>query len=274
MANTFDLVDLTIMSLKDFQDAELAYSVVKKINEYGKDFIPNVYGLYQPLKNKYDPNNINEVVQLWMNEDNNANNVQDSYAAGQLLMEKKRGHKVSYQMRWEKDNQVRFNFFNLSIDTSYIRNGNGYQRFVDLCNDLILLLEPVHGEIVNLSFPGWEAPKNLSIRHPEINWMVLFGKPYINLFGREKLINTPCHSVQTIGENVIALQLTDNLFEPIPPSVRSTVKKHLGEDAFVEEGKSYRVYNTGKVPKFDFSSVLFDKTKPIVEPQIRTKEKS
>jgi len=73
---------------------------------------------------------------------------------------------------------------------------------------------------------------------------------------------------------VIAMQLTDNLFEPIPPSVRSTVKKHLGEDAFVEEGKSYRAYNKGKVPEFDFSYVLFDKTKPIVEPQIRTKEKS
>lgn len=29
-----------------------------------------------------------------MNEGNNVNNVQNSYSAGQLLMEKKRGHKV------------------------------------------------------------------------------------------------------------------------------------------------------------------------------------
>lgn len=274
MANTFDLVDLTIMSLKDFENVELATNVIKKINEYGKDFIPNVYGLYQPLKDKYDPNNVNEVVQLWMNEENNVNNVQDFYSAGQLLMEKKRGHKVSYQMRWEKDNQARFNFFNLSIDSKYIKNDNAFQKFISLCNDLILLLEPVHGEIVNLAFPGWEAPKNLQVRHPEINWTVFFGKPYIDLFGREKLLSTPCHSVHTIGENMIALQLTDSLFEPIPPSVRSTVKKHLGEDAFVEEGKSYRSYNSGKVPKFDFSNVLFDRTKPIVEPQIRVRNKN
>lgn len=274
MGNTFDLVDLTIMSLKDFQDTELAYSVIKKINEYGKDFIPSVYGLYQPLKNKYDPNNIPEVVQFWMNEDNNKNNAQDFYAAGQLLMEKKRGHKVSYQMRWEKGIQAGFNFFNLSVDIAYIKEDSGFQRFISLCNDLILLLEPVHGEIVNLSFPGWETPKNLRIRHPEINWMVLFGRPYIDLFGKEKLLCSPCHSVHTIGDNVIALQLTDCLFEPVQPSVRTAVKKHLGEDAFVEDGKSYRAYSMGKVPEFDFSSVLLDKTKPIAEPQIRIKEKN
>lgn len=94
------------------------------------------------------------------------------------------------------------------------------------------------------------------------------------MFGRERLLSTPCHSVHTIGDNIVALQLTDNLFEPIPPSVRSTVKKHLREDAFVEEGKLYRTYNSGKVPKFDFSNVLFDGTKPIVEPQIRVRNKN
>jgi len=30
MTNTFNLVDFVIMSLKDFQDTELAYSVIKK----------------------------------------------------------------------------------------------------------------------------------------------------------------------------------------------------------------------------------------------------
>lgn len=273
MANTFGLVDLTIMSLKDFQDAELAESVIKKINEYGKDFIPNVYGIYQPLKNKYDSENIHNVVQLLMNEDNNKNSVQNFYASGQLLMEKKRGHKVSYQMRWEKDNQTRFNFFNLSVDIVYLKNDIGFQKFMNLCNDLILLLEPVHGEIVNLSFPGWEEPKNLTVRHPEINWMVLFGRPYIDLFGKEKLLSTPCHSVRIIGDSVIALQLTEHLFEPIPSCVRMAVKKHLGEDAFVGEGKSYRSYSKGKVPKFDFSGILFDKRNPIVEPAIRIKQK-
>ena len=273
MPNTFNLVDLTIMSLKDFQDIELATTVINKINVYGKDFTPNVYGVYQPLKNKYDANNINEVVQLWMNEDNNKNSVQYSYAAGQLLMEKKRGHKVSYQMRWEKDNQARFNLFNLSIDSEYLKSDKGLEKFKNLCNDLIVILEPVHGEIVNLSFPGWETPKHLKVRHPELNWTVLFGRPYIDLLGKEQLLSVPCYSKYMIGNNVVALQLTESVFEPIPSSVRNSVKKYICEGAFVEEGKSYRTYKTGKVPDFDFSNVLFDKTIPIIEPTIRTKSK-
>ncbi|WP_079506434.1 hypothetical protein [Mesobacillus jeotgali] len=271
MANTFDLINLNIMSLKDFQDAELATNVMEKISQYGKDFIPNKYGLYQPLKNKYDAKSIDNVVKLWMNEENNINNRENLYLAGQVLMEKKGGHKVSYQIRWEKDNQARFNFFNLSVETVYLKNEKNYEKFLNLCNDLILLLEPVHGEIVNLSFKGWDAPKNLTVRHPELNWMVFFGRPYIDLFGKESLITAPCCSVHTLNENIIGMQLTENLFNPIPSSVRSSVKKYLGEEAFVEEGKSYRRYSSGKVPDFDFSNVLFDKKKPVVEPQIRNK---
>lgn len=272
MNNLFDLIDLRLSSLKDFQDTKLACDVLSKINEFGKDFIPTVYGLYQPLKNKYDPSNISEVIKFWMNEENNKNNIQDCYAAGQLLMEKKVGHKVSYQMRWEKDNQARFNLFCMRVDISYLKDKDNYINFIKLCKELTSLMEPVYGEIVNLSYPGWDTPINLQVRLPEISWALILGKPYIKMFGEERILSTPCHSIHTISDNVIELQLTDSLFEPIPSSVRTSVKKHLGVEAFVEEGKSYRSYSTSKVPEFDFSGILFDKTKPIVEPQIRTKE--
>lgn len=273
MANTFDLISLKISSLKNYQDESLANNVLNKINEYGKNFIPQVYGIYQPIKNKYSSSNISDVIQLWMNKENNKKNVENFYAAGQLLMEKKSGHKVSYQMRWEKDNQARFNYFILSVDIGYLSKEEAFHNFVKLCYELVLLLEPVHGEIVNLSYPGWEAPINLRVRHPELNWLVLFGEPYIDLFGRDKLLNTPCYKVEPIGDKVITLQLTDNVFEPIPSSVREPIKKYLGEDAFVEEGKSSRSYKSGMVPEFDFSAVLFDRTKPIEEPQIRVRHK-
>lgn len=259
MPNTLDLVNLKIMSLKDFQDNELAVSVISKINEYGKEFIPNVFGLYQPLKNKYSPKKMNETVEFWMNNENNKNSAKYFYAAGQLLIEKNKGHKVSYQMRWEKDDQERFNYFNLFVEIGSLKNEKGLQRFLDFCNDIAKILEPVHGEIVNLSFRGWDAPINLKIRHPELNWFVIFGKPYIELFGKENILSSPAHSVHTISNEIIALQLTDCLFKPIPSSVRTAVKNHLCQDAFVEEGKSYKRYSNGKVPEFDFSNILFNK---------------
>lgn len=133
------------------------------------------------------------------------------------------------------------------------------------------MFEPVYGEIANWSLPGVGQPFDLRIRLPEINWMLILGEPYIRMFGRDKLMSTPCHSVRAIGEHTVALQLTENLFEPVPADIRKAVKEHLGEDAFVEEGKYYRHYKTGRVPEFDFSTVLFDPTQPIEEPQIRTR---
>jgi len=66
MSSTFDVISLMIMSLKNFQDAVLAEKVISKINEYGKDYIPQVFGYYEPLKQKYDINNTKSVVDVWV----------------------------------------------------------------------------------------------------------------------------------------------------------------------------------------------------------------
>ena len=121
--------------------------------------------------------------------------------------------------------------------------------------------------------PEWCESINFRVRHPELAWINYFGRPYIDLFGREKLLSAPCYRTFEISEDLIGLQMTEDLFQPIPSDVRYAVKKHLGEDAFVEEGKWYRMYKTGRVPAFDFSNVLFDPSKPIEEPQIRMRQK-
>lgn len=171
-------------------------------------------------------------------------------------------------MHWQKDQQARFNSFLFTVDLDYLRNEENLREFIDLSNRLLLLMEPVQADIWNLMLPEWSEPINLKVRHPELAWINYFGRPYIDLFGREKLLSAPCFRTFEVGKNLIALQMTEDLFQPIPSDVRYAVKKHLGEEAFVEEGKWYRSYKTGLVPEFDFSNVLFDPSKPIEEPQI------
>lgn len=55
------------------------------------------------------------------------------------------------------------------------------------------------------------------------------------------------------------IQATESLFEAVPDEVKANIKMHLGEDAFVWNNKPVRGYKDGKVPKFDFSGVLFSK---------------
>lgn len=157
----------------------------------------------------------------------------------------------------------------MSADSEFLTDAENFQAFLALCLKLAVLLENVHGEIVNRAFPEWADPINLQVRHPELHWMAFFGEPYIELFGRDKLLNAPCYRTKAIGENLIALQMTESPFEAVTNEVRSAVKTYLDPEAFVENGKSCRSYKTGHVPRFDFSNVLFDKSAPIVQPSIR-----
>lgn len=268
-APTFKIISLSLSSLKDFQDTQLAEQVFQEINKAGKDFIPDIYGESEPLKLKYDPADSEPLIRLWTDERSRAVDVQRSSASAWLLMEKREKPKTSYQMRWQKNQWARFNSFHFTIDLDYLRSEENLRRFMELSNHLLILLEPVQANIWNEMLPEWSEPIDLRVRHPELAWINYFGKPYIDLFGREKLMSAPCFRTFEIGKDIIALQMTEDLFQPIPSDVRYAVKKHLGEDAFVEEGKSSRFYKTGQVPTFDFSNVLFDPTKPIEEPQIR-----
>lgn len=276
MSQTYPIVNFSIMSLRNFQDRNLAESTISKINEFGENFLPDLFDVYEPLKKKYSPESIGDIIDLWINEEQNIHNAIDNYATGHFIMEKKKGSKVSYQMNWEKDNKARFNFFVVSQDINFLMKKVNFDNFVAFCKEIINLLEPVQGDIANYTFPDSHEPIDLQIRHPEIQWMNFFGRPYIDLFGREKLLSAPCYKVETIGDDIIALQVTENIFEPIPNEVRTAIKKHLGENAFTWEGKRALVYKNKEnlVPKFDFSEVLFDKTKPVVEPQIRTRQEN
>lgn len=270
---TFKRASLSLSSLKDFQDANLATSVLLEINKAEKGFIPDIYGKSEPLKLKYDPADSEPLIRLWTDERSRTVDVQHTSASAWVLMEKREKPKTSYQMRWQKNQWARFNSFHFTIDLDYLRSEENLRKFIELSNHLLILLEPVQANIWNEMLPEWSEPIDLRVRHPELAWINYFGKPYIDLFGREQLLSAPCFRTFEIGKDIIALQMTEDLFQPIPSDVRYAVKKHLGEDAFVEEGKWYRMYKTGRVPEFDFSNVLFDPSKPIEEPQIIRRQK-
>lgn len=83
-----------MLSLKNFQDAKLANDAISKISEYGKDFIPQVFDYYEPLKKKYDASYTQSIVDIWVNEEANKSSAAEQFAGSHLMMQKKKGHKV------------------------------------------------------------------------------------------------------------------------------------------------------------------------------------
>ena len=71
---------------------------------------------------------------------------------------------------------------------------------------------------------------------PDLYWLTVFGPPYVQMFGLEKLLAAPTFKRERIGEQTVALQLTPDLYDMRRPDefqeVRAQIKTLLGEQAF------------------------------------------
>lgn len=90
---------------------------------------------------------------------------------------------------------------------------------------------------------------NLRRNVPDLYWLTLFGKPYVELLGKETLLSTPAAEVREVGEGVL-LQLTSDVLDLLqkPQEVdrlREKCKDHINQriffDAKVSPGAGYLV---------------------------------
>jgi hypothetical protein len=272
---SYELIKFKMFSLRDFESESFAAAVLKEIWASEECFIPKRFGLYK-MNGKVEGNDFSELIKLWMNSENNSLN--DNCSQGKLFAERKGSNSVIYSMSWKKSNNYSFNTFSITASIKLLSNENKLKSFMNICYKLAPLIEPVYGEMSNWSFPEALTAIDLMVRIPELNYMVIFGKPYIELFGKDKLLNTPCFKVNEITEDIISLQLSDSVFNPVEDSVRTEVKEYLGKDCFVEngkiahdyrdgtfeeDGKLYPKYRDGITPVFDFTNTTYDKNKPL-----------
>jgi len=74
--------------------------------------------------------------------------------------------------------------------------------------------------------------KGLAHGLPDFYWGMVFGKPYCDLFGIERLLATPAHTVKQLGESLVYVQLTADVNDcehnhPAIMQARRLAKKHL-----------------------------------------------
>ena len=88
---------------------------------------------------------------------------------------------------------------------------------------------------------------------PDIYWLTVFGRPYVELFSRERLLSCPAHRVTELDNGSIAIQLTPELKDTAADEAaferaRQDARNHLDSDAFFDpaKGLEYRY----RVPEF------------------------
>ncbi|NVB37057.1 hypothetical protein G6O69_04390 [Pseudenhygromyxa sp. WMMC2535] len=121
--------------------------------------------------------------------------------------------------------------------------------------------------VVDQRIPSYSmhwSTRSLRKQLPNIHWGMVFGSPYIDLFGREKLLSAPAHRVWETPSGQIFLQLTSSLFDlehdyEHVHKTRERVKEHLGADAFYKPRRS-----TYHAPRFE---IQHREVAPAIDPQ-------
>lgn len=94
---------------------------------------------------------------------------------------------------------------------------------------------------------------------PDIYWATVFGKPYVDLFSRERLLSSPAHHVRELENGSILIQLTESLDESSEglnryQARKKLVKDHLNPEAFFDPNKG--IEHKYSVPDFCWSEPL------------------
>lgn len=86
---------------------------------------------------------------------------------------------------------------------------------------------------------GGTTAKSLRRQLPGIPWAACYGQPYLDLFGKGKLMSLPIHETREVGADLVYCQLTDHLLDTVENTAliderRMVVYEILGREPFFD----------------------------------------
>ena len=260
------------MTPKSLTRAEDFLAVVRLQCQMLPEYMPNKFDWVEPLKQVFDPENLNNLVFK--------NGNVDSAWWKRTEKPKARGF---WMTRWGLVNANDRTLATISIEvheTALQGKLIEYLKVGSVHNEAdIAFIDSLADQYRDIGISNSYAPyrdrfmlstKLLRNWLPEMPWAVVFGSAYIRLFGKEKVLATPAYKVEEISEEMVYIQLTPRMediheqFELVMQA-RAVAKKHLGEECFfkpelaynfnAEPDKAGKVY---KVPNFILKDDWFD----------------
>jgi len=226
-------------------------------------FLPNRWGLYEPLRHHFSLSALDEAIRTWQLS-YFVKRTADPRLSGSIFMQygPHRDH-ATWTICLENINDFDQSAFchllecaavAFSTDLGFIHKITGVEIPKGRVNDTVSFLNRAHTE-KHLYVVTHDLRKFL----PDIYWMTVFGRPYVELFSRERLLSCPAYSVKELDNDAIAIQLTPELKDIVTEEaaferVRQDARNHLDSDAFFDlaKGMDYRY----RVPEFVWGPIL------------------
>jgi hypothetical protein len=197
---------------------------------------PQKYGNFEPLRNTATPDNVDDILGAWSSPFLWQGG---SSASGSVFMGNPRAHDAITITTAAPSEQTELVQLLKTVARSFHCDFGYLHQFSEAEIEAVAY-EMRHS--VELGVSTFDLARNV----PYLAWATVFGSPYIELIGRERLFSCPAAVVEEVADNVVYVQLTPGLadtqadFETFR-AVQATVKAHLGEDLFMRDA-------TGRIP--------------------------
>ncbi|HYV12690.1 MAG TPA: hypothetical protein VE980_17445 [Pyrinomonadaceae bacterium] len=199
-------------------------------------YAPERYGGYEPVRSLFDPENIDAAVSDW--DFSFLFTRRKPRMRGTIFMGDNRGTthgwiKIAFEYKPDLFSLLK-------------------QFFMEICTGF-------EAEFACMQLmPGKEEDLRITTHRlrqgiPDLYWLTLFGKPYVKLFGRERILSSPNAIIEEPKPGMFSIQLSEDISAVATNSdelfqIAQRIKQHLNNNAFfdIELGRDY-AYN---IPEF------------------------
>lgn len=195
-------------------------------------YSPEKYNYYEPLNHVFDPDNIDEALACW--RDDFLWRRSKPAVAGSAWFGFRNVHdSVSLKVGLKAfDKQAVMRLLaslatTFGIDLAYVHVATD-EDVADLDHYRRQLMPLAQGVTTH----------DLRDGIPDMPWAILFGAPYVELFGRDRMMQTPAHQVEPVGGGIY-VQLTSDPADAAKNrdaylAAQRAAKQHLNSNAFRE----------------------------------------
>jgi len=248
-------IKVEVFTTKYLGREDVAVNLLDLLLRNNAPYLPEKWGADGKPRHGIDLNDLSLVLEEWL----------APKEFNDLLFARKRPAPSEMWLSIHRFERAKFNDFTAYISDKYFKKVGQEKELLGLVTNICLAMNAVYGFIVHKTQESRQSPSlTPAERLPGIYWANFFGQPYIDFFGREKLLATPCHEVREINENLVLLLTAEGPFQPEMlenDDIPNLIKGYLNQNAFA--GPRFPD-EPCEVPKFDFSD-LRPKTETLVE---------
>lgn len=225
---------LSAQTLNTEEDCKKIFNI---INDIAPCFLPVKYDRYEPFKKTFNMDDLTEVLTDWATWDlffwkgkkpvsqgsyisgvNSNYHIHDSFSMDSNLNDKVVSNFLELLFRFTQDFELTFAY----IATPYPRDFDIREYYG---HSIMPYTQGLSGHHLKKGLPDGLA------------WGMFFGKEYVELFGKDKLLTAPVFETRAHSDGVY-VQLTENITDPLENyesymELKKAFMDHVGADAFL-----------------------------------------